>query len=362
MRGISIFFLLSLAVLACAQQNETGLIPPLPAADIEMSLAVKDAGTLSLFPDRIVRLVFFGASGTITSVRLLPNDSIARVSLDAGDWTAFGEIDDPSTPGSDYAGRIRLAVSKPAAADLLLQQAGSASGFVYDEANRSVAGARLSLECGCSFCDMDAFADMNNCSNSNEYGAFSMRFIPAGTSCRLFASSGERIGFIEFSVKRGEKKNLRINLTGEKAVSESILSPFLIAIIGVILAAVLAFVFFLKRNKRVSTNSSFASPKSSSQRHSAAKLSNRNDKPGIALTRKMRDVIATLPQGERRVVEHLLENNGRSRHSKIFYALLIPKTTLSRLLFSLENKKIINTRKFGKIRQVELSEWFLSEK
>ncbi len=353
MRPVFLAAMLSLALFAAAQ-TEPETIPALPAADFDVALHVKDASTLSGFPGKVIRLLFSSASETRTTVALLPNDSAARTSLDGGEWRIFGEIDDPQTPGSDYAGVLALPVSNSTSADLLLQQTGSLTGSVHDESNRSISGARLKLECVSSFHDA---ALLDDPSASDEYGAFSLRYVPAGTPCRLHAIYNGKLGAADFTLSKGELRNLRVTLTGEKASEENPLTPAMIFVLAVAILVILAYLLFFRKTKKPQTSA--AQP----QKHPAKTATpSPSSQQAILRTRKMRDVIATLPEGERRVVEHLLENNGRSRHSKIFYALLIPKTTLSRLLFSLENKNIVRTQKFGKIRQVELSEWFLSEK
>jgi hypothetical protein len=138
--AIPLLLCLFLACFACAQQNEPEQIPPLPAADLDVSLHAADCSTLQSFPGKVIRLVFSSGMESRTSVTLLSNDSTVRTALDAGVWRIFAEIDDLDTDGSDYAGLLMLAVSNSTSADLLLQQTGSATGLVLDESNRSVAG------------------------------------------------------------------------------------------------------------------------------------------------------------------------------------------------------------------------------
>ncbi len=347
----AVLFISCVALAVSAAVTEPETIPALPAADFDVSLHAKDSSTLAGFPGKVVRVVYSSASGeSRTSVTLLPNSSEVRTTLDAGEWRVFAEIDDLRTPGSDYAGMLTLSVSNSTSADLLLEQTGSVTGFVYDEHNRSVAGTRLHLQCVSSFYDPAVFG---NFSASDEFGAFSSRFVPAETPCTLLASFNGKLGSADVRLARGELKSLRIVLTREKAVSDNPwTSAALIAALVIGLLAITAYLLFFKPKPKHHQPAA---------RHQQQKAGAKTalEATGILRTKKMQDVTNTLPEGERRVVEFLLENDGRSRQSKIFYALLIPKTTLSRLLYSLENKNIVKTQKFGKIKQVELSEWFM---
>ena len=69
----------------------------------------------------------------------------------------------------------------------------------------------------------------------------------------------------------------------------------------------------------------------------------------------------TLKDRERKVVEFLLENENKSTQSKIRYETTIPKTSLIRIFESLENKNIIKIERVGKLKKIELTEWFLGE-
>ncbi|MFH1106966.1 MAG: hypothetical protein V1787_03650 [Candidatus Micrarchaeota archaeon] len=329
--------------------GEEDSIPALPAGDLEVLLTVKDTSTLSGFPGRVVSITYLGDEDRKKSVSLASNESIVRASLDSGVWLLHAEIDDPATPGSDHAGFLRLNVTNQTSADLLLEPVGSVQGFVVDASNRTVSGARLQLQCASSFFDPSS---LNDFPESDEFGAFSLRFVPAG-SCKVLASSAGMVGSLDVALEGGELKNVLIPLSSSKSVQENPdgMLPYVLS--AAVLLVILAFYFFWRRPRRSIPSKAHAvrTNVQSPPRHRAARR-----------TAKMDAIMRTLPEGERRIVEFLLENGGRGRLSKVFYALLIPKTTLSRLVFSLENKNIVKTQKFGKIRQLELTEWFISDK
>jgi uncharacterized membrane protein len=75
----------------------------------------------------------------------------------------------------------------------------------------------------------------------------------------------------------------------------------------------------------------------------------------------MSDVINTLNEREKNIVELLIKNDGKAKQAHIVRELLLPKTSVSRALEALEKKNIIALKPYGKTNIVELSEWFLQE-
>ena len=66
----------------------------------------------------------------------------------------------------------------------------------------------------------------------------------------------------------------------------------------------------------------------------------------------------TLNEKEKKVVDFLIENK-ETTQAKIYRNTGISKASLSRTTFSLENKRIIETQKIGKLKKIKLSKWFL---
>ena len=83
--------------------------------------------------------------------------------------------------------------------------------------------------------------------------------------------------------------------------------------------------------------------------------------------------MTALNANERKVVSFILDEQEKHvaktgsakgfylHQAKIVYGTGIAKTTLVRLLQSLEQKKIIEWEKAGKIKKVKLTEWFNSK-
>jgi uncharacterized membrane protein len=82
----------------------------------------------------------------------------------------------------------------------------------------------------------------------------------------------------------------------------------------------------------------------------------------MLVTQRMLDVMKALNERERSVVEFLLRSNGKARQSKIAFALVMPKTSLLRALYSLEHRNIVVSEKAGRRKEIALSGWFVTGK
>lgn len=82
----------------------------------------------------------------------------------------------------------------------------------------------------------------------------------------------------------------------------------------------------------------------------------------IEVTSEMRKVIGTLSDRERSIVEALIKNNGKLSQADIRYETEIPKSSLTGIIYNLEQKKIITKKQKGRTNIIELSEWFLFKK
>ena len=81
----------------------------------------------------------------------------------------------------------------------------------------------------------------------------------------------------------------------------------------------------------------------------------------IATTSDMARVMETLTDRERTIVNALLKHNGEMTQADLRYETGIPKSSLTGIVRSLERRKIINKKEWGRTNVIELSKWFLSE-
>jgi len=74
-----------------------------------------------------------------------------------------------------------------------------------------------------------------------------------------------------------------------------------------------------------------------------------------------RDIIKTLSKTEEEIVLELLNNNGKLTQNDLHANTGIPRSTLSRTLKGLEQKKLLEVRGVGVTNLVRLQDWFMEK-
>lgn len=82
----------------------------------------------------------------------------------------------------------------------------------------------------------------------------------------------------------------------------------------------------------------------------------------IAISSEMEAVMQTLTPRERSVISTLIDHGGRMTQAEIRYETGTPKSSLTGILISLERRKLVTKKEWGRTNIIELSEWFLSKK
>lgn len=93
---------------------------------------------------------------------------------------------------------------------------------------------------------------------------------------------------------------------------------------------------------------------------SPSALDDRADEKEVPITSEMAAVMETLTERERSVVEVLIGCGGRITQAEIRYETQIPKSSLTGIITSLERRKIVTKKEWGRTNIIELSEWFKS--
>jgi len=86
-----------------------------------------------------------------------------------------------------------------------------------------------------------------------------------------------------------------------------------------------------------------------------------DQKKEIKVSREMAAVMETLTPRERSILETLIRHGGRMTQMEMRYETGSPKSSLAMILISLEKRKLITKREWGRTNVIELSEWFLSK-
>ncbi len=82
----------------------------------------------------------------------------------------------------------------------------------------------------------------------------------------------------------------------------------------------------------------------------------------IEISSEMSAVMETLTPRERAVLQALIDRGGRSTQADLRYETRTPKSSLTGIIYSLERRKLITKKEWGRTNVIELSEWFLSKK
>ncbi len=90
--------------------------------------------------------------------------------------------------------------------------------------------------------------------------------------------------------------------------------------------------------------------------------SNGSTKKAVVVSSEMEAVMQTLTARERAVMSTLIEHGGRMTQADIRYETGTPKSSLTGILISLERRKLVSKKEWGRTNIIELSDWFLSKK
>jgi len=82
----------------------------------------------------------------------------------------------------------------------------------------------------------------------------------------------------------------------------------------------------------------------------------------IVVSSEMEAVMQTLTVRERAVMSTLIDHGGRMTQADIRYDTGTPKSSLTGILISLERRKLVSKKEWGRTNIIELSDWFLSKK
>jgi len=275
-------------------------------------------------------VVYFYFDNYVTNKYIYENDYVVLSIED--DENLFIIVDDINTSGVDYYASVSLieldSVDIVDANTVLLKPASSLRGVVKDELDNIVSNAKLKFECADSSLVLPESTD--------EFGSFFVEGLSAG-ECKVFASYGDYVGFSLVDLKKGDIADVEVKLDNSIVYEQERESgSYLILLIFFLLFVFGIVIYFVFRNyslfKKVKEKES--------------------DKLG--------SVLKTLNRKESKIVNLLKgRENYTELQSKIRHELGIPRTTLSRLLISLEKKKIITVFRSFRIVKVKLNDWIV---
>lgn len=344
-----IFIALILSSFAAGQELLTGnqfekslmdiIPPPLPVEDIGgVDNKFQVDFTLHSYSDQksitdihvFTEISNIGTKEAIKTLNYVGNNGVLSLALKEGDYKIVLKIDDINSLGKDFFYSVEKHISKNSDETIFLFPVGSVRGTIYDSKNNLIRNAEVKAICSSNY-------DVDYQVSSDEFGSYTFEYLPIG-QCKILAKFNSNIGSKNVEILQGNLQELDIKFTNR--LSQSFSSIFILLILFLILSAIF-FAYSIKNKKG---------------------KSKKNDgviKPEIIKNNRTNDILKTLNEKERKVVELLLQNNNSSTQAKIRYGTLIPKTSLIRVFHSLESKKIIIVESVGKLKKIKLTEWFL---
>lgn len=318
-------------------EKEIALPPRLPSDEIksELILIVKDMEQ-NVIGNKHVLLGIENPEKDVTETTIRYSDVDGKIilNLEPGSWQITAKIDDLSTPGKDYTSSMfTIKFENSTVRDLFMLPVGSLRGSVYNKQGERIANAKIKADCGRDYGDENTVSD--------DFGSFSLQYLPVG-KCDVSALSDNKVGFETVNITQGELDTVNIILGQEVKSGFDLTLPLIAVSLVVILTAIL----YLTRKRAGETRKEIRAEKGVK----------------IELNDRMRDIIQTLNGRESDIINLLIENNGKLTQAEIRHFLGIPKATISRDIYSLEQKKIIETIKIGRNKEIILSKWFLDLK
>lgn len=144
------------------------------------------------------------------------------------------------------------------------------------------------------------------------------------------------------------------------ADERSIYPPISAAVLILVLLAVIAAVTIRTRTKRETGPGQETVAQDRSTGGAKAEEEEEEEEKGekIEITSEMAAVMETLTERERSVMDALIDHRGRMTQAEIRYEIGIPKSSLTGIIISLERRKIVTKKEWGRTNVIELSERF----
>ncbi|MBW3018010.1 hypothetical protein KY325_02530 [Candidatus Woesearchaeota archaeon] len=288
-----------------------------------MELTVKDLNTNDAISDAVC---YVHVADKTTAV--FPDCESVEFEYEEEDVTIEVIADNPKTPGIDYFGCSDLLAIDDV---VYLTPTATIKGLVKDTLDNVVKNADLKFECSKACID---FPDL-----TDKFGSFSVNALGTG-HCKIYANYKDAMGFVSLDLAKGDLKDVEIKL--DKTVldipEKSSYMWFAVIAVAVFIAVVLLFKY-RPRQRRTKQKEGKEKKKDKEVREERTEEK--------TSSKRSEDIMHTLNKKEKQIVEFLLSNNNQTHQAKIRHELSIPRTSLSRLIESLQQKKIISVQKEG---------------
>ncbi len=240
-------------------------------------------------------------------------------------------------------------------------------GEVVDQDNNLVSGAILKFDC------LDV-SKVKYPERTDTFGTFRVEDFPIG-DCEIFAQANEFIGsgIVHVEKDKGSKIIIKLDQKIVKSDSRFILFVFIFLFLLCVIAYATYYLlssFTHQKKSEVEKNRMIQKSEQRDELFSQENKFNQGSKQNaeaIVLTpskidsKRLKTVFVALSKTEQQVVTYLQDQSGEVVQAAIRHALHLPRTTLGRALQSLEQKKVVITKKEGKAVKVKFTSWILEK-
>jgi uncharacterized membrane protein len=308
------------------------------AAPVQLTLMIKDQAGTPL-SDHLSIIDFKGENYSEKFESYLGESAQASFPVEPGDYILEISARSVNEQSLFYHIKTPIEIISSDKMELRALPVAQVIGLVIDEYDNLVIDAELTFQC-------NPQSDTGYPRFTDKVGSFRLNNHPLGR-CRVFARSKNSAGFMDIELSSNTIHSVNIKMD-KKTSKRTDFSPIFLTIFLPVFTVMLYLFYFKKKTQK-----------------KAFIEKNREMKPlkeglNINLTPRMSDIIRTLNENEKDVVNFLIEKGGNSTQTLIRQRLGIPKTSLFRCVQSLQNKNIVNTESIGKMKKVALTEFFLS--
>lgn len=237
-------------------------------------------------------------------------------------------VDDSKTPGPDFYGKASFITNDLTSVMTPLFSIASTTIKVTDKKNIPLPNIPVRVDCSKDYATQGYFV-------TDEFGIVKIEQLPAD-NCTFRAAHEEHITSLELVVERGSNDEIILKLDFKSQKNYFGTTAIIIIII------LLALLLWKQKPKYVDED----------------EAEEQEDEPSS----RKEDIISALNQREQEVVRFILkQNKDYVSQANVVHGTGIAKTSLVRILSSLEQKKIIQIESVGKLKKISLTEEFGSK-
>ncbi|MBU0535837.1 MAG: hypothetical protein KKE20_02655 [Nanoarchaeota archaeon] len=331
----------------------------------DLYFSVKDIETNELVKSKPIDIRFNNIN-TGTSINL--TDYINELGefsyrINLGNWNLVTKLDDPLTPEIDYSAERTFLIEEnnPVVYETLyLAPVGAIEGSVVNPSGKLISNADLTFKC----------RSYKVTAKTDQFGSFKQDLLPVG-QCKVQAAFDDFVGSATINVTKG---GLSTTVVGLNRTLLSATKGYIYFILGICIIGFIVVFGHRALKKRAAKKPVPAKPAKKDKKEVKKSKKQAEDKKEESvveaeqneqkeeLNPRARDIMKTLNEREREIVDSLLlQKDYKSTQAKLRNDTAIPKTSLVRIFQSLESKKVITVEVIGKLKKIELTDWFLGK-